>query len=101
MFFFAPITMRIIFIYNGRNGNYRNRRTSENKVILVWTLSSEEEEGEANNGKISAISAIWLPLKRRPLVLRDLNYHYQREIIILCVNSAPLRENKHISLISG
>ena len=37
--------------YNGRNGNYRNRRTSENKVILVWTLSSEEEEGEANNGK--------------------------------------------------
>ena len=41
---------------------------SENKVILVWTLSSEEEEGEANNGKISAISA-------------GQNKHYQREII--------------------
>jgi hypothetical protein len=25
----------------------QKRRTSENIVILVWTLSSEEEEGEA------------------------------------------------------
>jgi hypothetical protein len=39
-----------------RKSNYRNRRTSENKVILVWTLSSEEEEGEANNGKISMMA---------------------------------------------
>ena len=35
--------------YNGRNGNYRNRRTSENRVILVWSLSSEEEEDDSQN----------------------------------------------------
>ena len=72
----------LAFLLLARQSLYKyNSVLTRSSVPFYFRFFRYKKYPRANHFEIqiSAISAIWLPLKRRPLVLRDLNYHYLRD----------------------